>query len=278
MPSTAELDAFYTGSYMELIDAGGRAPELRRLLAGGAERDAELAWIRRTLYADVEEAVRGRDGALGRLLDIGCGTGDFVEFSGEQGWDATGIEPSRLASERARSRGLNVFSGTLEQAVAAHAGPAYDTITMLYVLEHVPDPVAWVRNARNMLVPGGRFAVVVPNDFTELQAAAATAIGAEKPWWVAVPDHINYFDFASLERTLVGEGFELMERNTNFPMELFLLMGDNYVGQPGVGSVCHARRKQLEASMPTALRRSLYRSFAAAGMGRSCIVVARKAG
>jgi SAM-dependent methyltransferase len=278
IPTSAELDAFYAHAYMELIEAGGRAPEIRRMLEGGASRDAELAWIRATLYADVEEALRRSEGARMRLLDVGCGTGDFVAHARDAGWDASGVEPSRLASERARGRGLEVFQGTLAEALAAHRGPGFDAITMLNVLEHVPDPVEHVRQCRALLAPGGALAVVVPNDFTVVQEAARAAIGTEARWWIADPDHINYFDFASLERLLVGEGLEVVERTCNFPMELFLLLGEDYVSHPERGPICHERRKRLEAALPVGTRRALYRSFAAAGLGRNCVLVARSPG
>lgn len=276
VPTGAELDAFYQASYMELIEAGGRAPELRRLLEGGESRERELAWIRATLYADVEDAVRAPSGARGRLLDVGSGTGDFVEHAAQAGWSAHGVEPSRLASERARARGLDVFRGTLAEAALAHTGPGYDAITMLNVLEHVPDPIEYVRQCRGLLAPGGALAIVVPNDFTLVQDAARAAIGTEKRWWIAAPDHINYFDFASLERLFVGEGFAVHERTCNFPMELFLLMGEDYVTHPERGALCHERRKRMEAALPLETRRALYRSFAAAGLGRNCVLVGRR--
>jgi SAM-dependent methyltransferase len=278
VPTADELDAFYASSYMELIEAGGRAPEIRRMLEGGASREAELAWIRATLYADVEEAVRGPARTRTRLLDVGCGTGDFVAHALDAGWDARGIEPSRLASEKAQARGLEVFRGTLADAVAAHEGPRFAAITMLNVLEHVPDPITYVRQCCALLAPGGALAVVVPNDFTTVQEAAREAIGTEQRWWIADPDHINYFDFASLERLLTGEGLEVVERTCNFPMELFLLLGEDYVSHPERGPLCHERRKRFEASISTATRRSLYRSFAGAGLGRNCVLVARSRG
>lgn len=279
IPSTAELDSFYSTSYMELIDAGGRAPELRRLLREGPERESELAWIRSTLYADIEAMVRpdGRASGRGhRLIDIGAGTGDFIAFAGERGWDARGVEPSKLASERAKARGLAVFSGTLEEALAAYEGASYHALTMLNVLEHVPDAIGYVRQCRSLLAARGKIAIVVPNDFSAAQSAAARALGIEKKWWVAAPDHINYFTFESLERMLEGEGFDIVERSCNFPMELFLMMGDDYVSRPELGAECHRRRQKLEAAMPTELRRGLYRAFADHDLGRNCIVIGEK--
>ena len=273
VPSSSELDAFYAGSYMELIEAGGRAPEIRRLLQGGAEREAELTWLRSTLYADVDLAL----GEHGRLLDVGCGTGDFVELASQQGWQAQGVEPSRLACERARARGFTVFNGTLEAFATGEQRGAWDAVSLLNVLEHVPDPARYVARCRELLRPvTGRLAVVVPNDFSEAQTAAARALGTERRWWVAAPDHINYFDFASLERLLEGEGLTVVERTGTFPMELFLMMGEDYVGRPELGRDCHARRRRLEASLPTPMRRRLYRALAAEGLGRNCVVVARR--
>lgn len=275
VPSPAELDAFYAERYMELIEAGGRAPEIRRLLAAGPERDAELAWITSTLYADVDAGLLDAAGARGRLVDVGCGTGDFLDLARARGWEVQGVEPSGLASQRARDRGLDVFHGTLERFLDADAG-GFAALTLLNVLEHVPDPIGYVRHCRRLLAPRGAIAIVVPNDFSEIQAAAAAALGAETPWWIAAPDHINYFDFASLERLLAGEGFAIAGRTCNFPMELFLLMGDDYVGDPALGPACHARRKRLEAGLPVELRRALYRDFAAHGLGRNCVVFARR--
>lgn len=278
VPSQDELDAFYSGQYMELIEAGGRAPELRRLLQGGEERKAELEWLRSTLYADVDDALaRGLGNRGGVLLDVGCGTGDFLQYAREKGWRAEGIEPSKLACERARALGLEVFnqsfaaiaSGTDRQA-------SYDALVLLNVLEHVPDPVRWVEDCRALLKPKeGLLVAVVPNDFSALQAAAAQALQIE-PWWIAAPDHINYFDYSSLERLLQKKGFQIVERAGTFPMELFLLMGDDYVTHSELGRECHARRRRLESALPTEQRRAWYRKLAEQGMGRNCVVVAQK--
>jgi 2-polyprenyl-3-methyl-5-hydroxy-6-metoxy-1,4-benzoquinol methylase len=278
VPGQGELDAFYSGRYMELVEAGGRAPELRRLLQGGEERKAELDWLRSTLYADVDDALaRGLGNRRGVLLDVGCGTGDFLGYAGEKGWRAEGVEPSRLACERARSLGLQVSNESFAAfASGSDRQERYEALVLLNVLEHVPDPVRWVEDCHALLAPGeGLLAVAVPNDFSALQAAAAQALHLA-PWWIAAPDHINYFDYASLERLLEKKGFRIVERAGTFPMELFLLMGDDYVTHPELGPECHARRRRLEKALPAEQRRSWYRNLAEQGMGRNCVVVARK--
>jgi len=59
-------------------------------------------------------------------------------------------------------------------------------------------------------------------------------------------------------------------------MELFLLMGDNYVDNPEVGKQCHQKRVNFELSIPKELRRNLYNKLAELGLGRDCIIYARK--
>jgi len=63
----------------------------------------------------------------------------------------------------------------------------------------------------------------------------------------------------------------------DFPMEMFLLFGDGYVGNPEVGSQCHKKRVAFELSLPVEVRRNLYRCFAKNGLGRDCLVFARPA-
>jgi hypothetical protein len=114
----------------------------------------------------------------------------------------------------------------------------------------------------------------VPNDFSPLQAIAQRQLGTD-PWWIAVPDHINYFSFESLEHLLQAAGFAVVDRLGDFPMEMFLLFGDVYVGNPELGSQCHQRRRKFELARPSSFRRGLYRKCASCGIGRDQIVFAR---
>jgi hypothetical protein len=121
--------------------------------------------------------------------------------------------------------------------------------------------------------------VGVPNDYNALQQAARA--GGTQPWWLVPPHHLNYFDFTSLETLLKRVGLDVIETLTSFPMELFLLMGDNYVGNDTLGRECHARRKHFDLALEKAglgeVRRKLYGALAKAGIGREAIIVARKA-
>ena len=147
------------------------------------------------------------------------------------------------------------------------------------VLEHIPDPAHLIALAHGLLEPGGLICINVPNDFSPLQIAAMGAAGTDD-WWVAPPHHLNYFDFESLTALLTRLGFEPAARTTSFPMEAFLMMGENYIGDPALGRACHNRRKKFDLAFEAAglkeTRRAFYRALAEAGLGREAVVIAVK--
>ena len=141
------------------------------------------------------------------------------------------------------------------------------------------DPEACVARMAALLEPQGLVFVEVPNDFNVLQETARAKLG--KPaWWVAPDHHLNYFDATSLAALLARHGLEELDRVASFPLEMFLLMGDDYVGRPEVGSACHGRRMAFERALIDAGRidelAGLYRALARSGIGRTCGILARK--
>ena len=213
-----------------------------------------------------------------RLLDVGCGPGFFLSTAIKRGWQAHGIEPSRQAAAHARELGAAVTEGFFDAESAAKLGH-FDAITLTNMLEHVPDPLAILTMARGMLEPGGAILVGVPNDFSPMQLAARAATGLTD-WWVAPPHHLNYFDFESLSALLGRLGFDVVERTTSFPMEAFLMMGENYTANPELGRACHNRRKRFDFAFEAAglgrVRRDFYRALAQTGIGREAVVMAVK--
>jgi 2-polyprenyl-3-methyl-5-hydroxy-6-metoxy-1,4-benzoquinol methylase len=276
IPHDSEVTDFYQSRYYDLVRKGNRAPELRRLLEGGEAASRELQWLRQGLHTDIvsmlERLAPGR-----KLMEVGCGTGDFLAFAREHRFTVSGTEPATEAAQRAASNQLSVHNMTLENFVAQYPAERFDVVVMINVLEHVPDPIRTLRECRQLLHPSGILCMRVPNDFSEIQAAAHEKLGAD-PWWIAVPDHINYFNFESLRQVLGHLGFETVYAQGDFPMEIFLLMGENYVRNPQVGSNCHARRVQFDLGIPAELRRKIYAALGSVGVGRDCLVFGKKLG
>ncbi len=135
----------------------------------------------------------GRYVAGGRLLDVGCASAAFLRCAADAGWEAVGVEPSQALCDRARST-LNgrarVICATLQEA--GLSGSAFDAVTLWDVLEHVTDPVAFLRLACSLLRPGGHLFVNVP----DLDSAPARLLGSR--WPLLLPEHLSYFNRQSL--------------------------------------------------------------------------------
>ena len=280
LPSSTLLDRFYESQYRDLLDGGGRAPDLARLIAGGPDAEDEREWQAATIHADVLAALEEEvgEGLSRRVLDVGCGTGELLRSLVRGGWDAIGTEPAAAIAEVGRSAGLQVEAATATEYVGrwrADGASPFAGIVLLNVLEHVPDPAALLLEVTGALAPGGLLIVRVPNDFNPLQEAARRELGGG-PWWVVTPDHVNYFDHASIGALVERIGLTIVDRSADFPMELFLLMGDDYRGNPVVGRSAHQRRRRAEMAMDPGTRRAIGRAWAAAGIGRNALVVARK--
>jgi len=211
------------------------------------------------------------------ILDVGSGPGLFLKHGQARGWNTLGIEPSAQAAAHSRGLGLTIVEDFLNERTAAQLGPV-DVVHMSEVLEHIPDPIALLGLVHSIVSPGGLVCVVVPNDYSVFQGALRRACGYS-PWWVAPPHHVNYFDFSSL-RSLLDRRFEVVSCEATFPIDIFLLMGDNYVGDDASGRMCHARRKKFELHLRqaglTPVKRRLYRELAELGIGREVVLVARK--
>ncbi len=213
-----------------------------------------------------------------RILDIGSGPGFFLKLGKERGWKTLGIEPSQQAAEHARSMGLEIVNEFLSQDNADRLG-TFDVVHLHQMLEHIAEPAGMLRLAYRLLNPKGLLCVITANDYNPLQKLLRQHLGY-KPWWVVPPDHINYFDFESLGRLLQRMGFGVVHKTATFPIELFLLMGDNYVGNDAVGRICHGKRKRYElllnAGGLSSLKKRLYEFLSQQQIGREVILFAQK--
>jgi SAM-dependent methyltransferase len=209
-----------------------------------------------------------------RLLDVGSGPGSFLMHGNRRGWRTLGVEPSRQAAAYTRSLGLEVVEEFLTPDIAMRLG-TFDAIHANEVFEHLPDPRGTVEILSDMLAPGGVLCVCVPNDYSPVQATLREACGYS-PWWVAPPHHVNFFDGDSLEMLLTAAGMRVVLREATFPIDLFLLMGENYVGDDELGRRCHGLRKTMELNLVAGgrndLKRRLYRSLAELGIGREVVM------
>lgn len=275
VPSNAAIEEFYDEQYYDLVQEGKRGPDISRLMQGGAPADAQRSWQEATLYADVCDALASHAPGK-RVLEIGCGTGDLLLHLADADFAVSGVEIAKAAADFASARDLDVHHGSFEDyAKQEGMQESLDAVLLMNVLEQTRDPIDVIRCCERVLAPGGALIIRSGNEFNALQEAACESL-QKRQWWVSTPDQINYFSFESLAKLLEGEGFEVADSLSDFPMEMFLLMGDDYVDTPGVGKECHERRVKFEMALSPETRRHIYRSFASAGIGRCMFLVATK--
>lgn len=177
------LDALYESHY-----AGFQVPER----------------YRRALREELAATIRSRLPPPADVLDVGCGGGEFLAAATEAGYRARGVDVSAAAVAICRGRGLDASVGDIPD------GAAFDLVTFWDVLEHVPDPRAFLRRAHAALRPGGWVLVKSPGP-SELSLAVAAALPRLAGAVLQAPAHVQFFRAATLTAILHAEGFTALE-------------------------------------------------------------------
>lgn len=238
----------------------------------------DLDWWNMTYtnrYSTLEELLPSNQR---RILDVGSGPGYFLNVGKQRGWQTVGIEPSKQASKHSSSLGLEIINDFLTKDTAAKLGN-FHVVHLSEVLEHLPDPKSMLDTVFGILHTGGLAYITVPNDYNPFQLVARD-VNSINPWWIVPPYHINYFNFDSLENLVSSCGFEIVLRDSSFPIDIFLLMGDIYVGNDELGRKIHNKRKTMELNLKKAgmdhIKNKLYQGLASIGLGRHVEIAARK--
>jgi SAM-dependent methyltransferase len=201
-----------------------------------------------------------RVGCPGKLLDIGCASGLFLDQAARSGWDVFGVEPNPGLSSKAAGRvGRNrIYGATLEEANLDSG--SFDAITMWDILEHVADLPRFLQLCARLLKPEGRILAKVP----DLDSLQARLMGAR--WPLLLPEHLGYFTRASLracsERAnlrVVGFGRGRITFSSGYVLRRL-----EQHGFPGAGIGYGIVRRSFLGRIPISIRLGeLYAFFAA---------------
>jgi 2-polyprenyl-3-methyl-5-hydroxy-6-metoxy-1,4-benzoquinol methylase len=112
------------------------------------------------LFRTVSTLLHAESGGA-RLLDVGCSSGALLGSARRHGFDVEGVEPAAQAAEYARSTGLTVFQGYLQDA--CYPAASFDVVTLMEVIEHLADPSALLKEVWRVLKPNGVFVVGTGN-------------------------------------------------------------------------------------------------------------------
>jgi SAM-dependent methyltransferase len=179
-----EHDGYFQGPYLATIEDKGK---LRDNIA--------------TLYTEVTRHLEAYLNP-GRLLDVGCAMGHFMDFARKRGWDVTGVECSRYAAAWGRERFRLRIHSICDLSQAQYPSDYCDAAVMVEVVEHLPSPRQALAEVFRVLKPGGVFCLTTPN----FESYRSLLLRDE--WEPVIPSgHLYYFTGETLGALLRSIGF-----------------------------------------------------------------------
>ena len=271
IPTQAEVEKFYA---KEFYDANAIYFNNSSLLVQQEQSDFfNSRW--KAVYDQAAsffgEAIKNKT-----VFDIGFGFAQALIYLKNKGLSVSGLEPSIEGVEYAKSNGINAIHTGIENFEVIEQKS--DIVLLLNVLEHLREPEKTLVNIKDQLLnENGLLVIDVPNDFNDFQTVANAEFNLDE-WWVFPPNHINYFSHESLQNLLKGCGYKIVNCTASFPLDIFLLFGDQYVGNPKLGRECHNKRVKFEELMVKHGKeeklKEFYKALAELNLGRAISVYA----
>jgi 2-polyprenyl-3-methyl-5-hydroxy-6-metoxy-1,4-benzoquinol methylase len=274
-PVAADIGALYEGSYMT-HDGAAAAPTIPaitraflRVAYGYGEAVASRPWLRR--LPAIDDILGGAVAWLpavanGRLLDFGCGSGEFLARMHSLGWRVTGVEPDPAAAALASAKPGLTVAPDLETL----AGPDFDAVTMHHVIEHLPDPPRTLAVLSARLTRGGRLVVVTPN----VDSMGRRRFGASWVHWDP-PRHLQLYALSALVAEVERAGFVPERAWTTGRYARFVGTESPNIKRVGrVGSAAPRLRRRLSGIAFQLVEQAL--GPALPTLGEELVVVARK--
>jgi 2-polyprenyl-3-methyl-5-hydroxy-6-metoxy-1,4-benzoquinol methylase len=140
----------------------------------------------------------------GRLFEVGCAYGYFLDVAREAGYDTVGLEICKDAVASCQSRGLNVHAGIVTPKFLEAHGP-FDAVAMLDVIEHLPEPAETIAALSESLKPGGLMAITTGNWSSLLSSVTRSRWRLMTP-----PQHLYFYSRSTLSKLLANHGLKVV--------------------------------------------------------------------
>jgi SAM-dependent methyltransferase len=168
-----------------------------------SQYEEDKRFVQKNMYTILTRILRFT--SSGRLLDVGCAHGFFVELALSRGFDAYGFDPSSYAISQAHK----FLNGRLkESSIAGVSYPnnSFDILCAFDVVEHLKDPIADLKKLHTLLIKNGLMVISTGN----IESTAARILGSRWTFYNP-PQHLMYFSKKTLSRVLDASGFEPVE-------------------------------------------------------------------
>ena len=271
IPTQEEVEKFYA---QEFYDANAKYFNNSALLL--QEEQSDFFNTRWKAIYDEMESFFGEKILEKSVFDIGFGFAQALKYMKNKGLKVAGLEPSKEGVDYARENGIDAIHCGIERLDLVK--DKSEVVLLLNVLEHLRKPEQTLLNIKEkVLTSDGMLVIEVPNDFNDFQIVADAEYNLDE-WWVFPPNHINYFSHDSLQELLRGCGYKIIHCTSSFPLDMFLLFGDQYVGNPKLGRECHDKRVKFEQLMEKHGKveklKKFYNALSELNLGRSISVYA----
>jgi 2-polyprenyl-3-methyl-5-hydroxy-6-metoxy-1,4-benzoquinol methylase len=287
-PTQNELNSFYAKNYFQ-----NPAKDFVYQIEYSVEENLERSLRINLLYdfidlhtsKNLEVSPTGLDTNMQRkkFLDVGCGEGFVLKFFQDRAWEISGVDFSTHGI-RTHNPDLEpyIIQGDFYELLSStkEKGSKFDVIFLGNVLEHVLDPVALVDLLKSLLEKYGLLVITVPNDFSDLQRFLLDNNKVGEEYWIAYPDHLNYFNLDNLSRLLSDRNLPVIDQFSDFPIEWFLVNANsNYVSNKFMGKDAHNARMSIStlinSSKNLEAKINFWRSLSSLGMGRTITTISR---
>lgn len=198
-PAREEIDLFYPPEYA----AHQNGKDLKEKNLNWKRKMKKYLGLRQEPFFKIKSAPP-RHPQGGKILDIGCGSGQFLNRLKNSGWQCYGVELSLPASQKARGLGLNVFTGDLLSAL--YPADFFDVIVLNHTFEHLPRPNAVLKEIHRILKTDGLLQIYLPN----IQGLAAKTF--QSYWFnLDLPRHLYHYAPTTLKWMLQKHGFAIQK-------------------------------------------------------------------
>jgi hypothetical protein len=208
------------------------------------------------------------------IIDFGSGAGWFGDYAMQHGYPVIDIEPSpnaRNNNARATYKFATLADADRQLLAGSH-------VRACLVMEHLLDPVGFLKRCRTLVGRGCLLEIIVPNEFNGLQQRVRKLRNEQfryDDWFVQQP-HINYFSKSALHKLLTRNGWRIKAVGATYPTEWWYLTGKQYIGNDDLGHELHIKRLLDETKHGEVIYNwyaLLYKLF---GYGREQIIFAER--